>query len=165
LDSLVGTHITRETPEVYWEDMHGLFKFDTEAEARAAMMDIYYQLFLPQVKWDETVIREVHRYRRYTRDPLAIWAVVDATVAPHGALRMAVRHGLWTCSFGEHPAATSRYPAVSICLAALEAHGLEMAPDIERIEAELNRSGVSVSGAVGEGKAADAPHEPRGVGK
>lgn len=161
LDALVGAHVTGETPEVYWEDRHGLFRFESEAEARAAMTDRYYQLFLPQVKWDETVIREVHSYRRYTRDSQAIWAVVDATAATQGSLQMSVRHGLWTCAFGDHPAATSRFPAVSICLAALHAHQLRIEPDIERIEAELNRAGAGVAGVVGAEELLEMDREPR----
>jgi hypothetical protein len=139
LDSLVGTHITGEKPEVHWEDMHGLFRFDTEAEARAALGDIYYQLFLPQVSWDETIIREVRNFRHYSDDHSPVWAAVAATTLAHGPMQIEMRHGLWTCRFGENPPAVSRFPAVSICLAALLANGLWVDADVGRIEAELNR--------------------------
>lgn len=149
LDTLVGTYLIRETPEVYWEDAHGLFRFDSEEEARAALGDLYYQLFLPHVNWAETIVREVRRYRRYSCDQAEVWTVVCATVGARGPLRMSVQHGLWQCCFGEHPGAESRFPAVSICLAALRAHGLTIEADLDRIEAELNRRGAVVGGADG----------------
>lgn len=148
LDSLVGRHITGEVPEIYWEDMHGLFRFDTEADARAALSDVYYQLFLPHVNWAETVIREVRCYRRYSRDPAEIWGVVCATVGRRGPLRMSIQHGLWQCGFGEHPGAAARFPSVSICIAALQAHGLTVDADLDRIDAELNRMGSVATGVL-----------------
>ena len=96
-DALVGTHVTGEAPEIMWEDSHGHFQFETEAEARQAIADPYYQQFLPEVDWAKTVVRQVRIFRPYCSDPAAIWAVVDKATTAHGpdlheCARQAVRH-------------------------------------------------------------------------
>ena len=48
LDELIGKQVFGESPETHWEDSHSLFMFDSEEEAREAIRNPYYQLFLPE---------------------------------------------------------------------------------------------------------------------
>ena len=86
LDMLVGVHVTGEEPETFWADSHGHFQFATEAEARDALGDPYYQQFLPDVDWSQTVIRQVQIYRAYCSDPAALWLAIERAAEKHGAL-------------------------------------------------------------------------------
>ncbi len=138
LDALVGVHITRDDPDIYWEDSHGHFQFDTELEARRALSDPYYQRFLPDVDWSHTVVREVRRYSPYCTDSAANWALVEKASAQFGSMLVWRERGYWHAAFGTHPDAEARTPLVAICLAALRAGGVPVDVYHDRIDAQIN---------------------------
>jgi hypothetical protein len=139
LDTLVGQHVTGEEPEVFWEDSHGQFQFESEAEARRALMDPYYQRFLPDVDWSQTVIREVRAYRPYCADPAYIWTVVEKASAQWGTMLMSREQGRWRVAFGSRPPAHARTAPVAICLAALPAADLRVEANHDRIDAQISQ--------------------------
>lgn len=139
LESLVGSHIVGEVPEVYWADSHGHFQFETEDEARAAVGDPYYQQFLPLVDWSKTVIEEVRVYRPYCSDAAAVWCLVERATDMHGPLSIARKAGRWWAAFGRSAKRDARTAPVAICLAALEAAGFKVEIDQDRIDSELGR--------------------------
>jgi hypothetical protein len=140
LDALVGIYVTGEKPEVFWVDSHGHFQFATEADAREAVNDPYYQQFLPEVDWAQTVIQKVNAYRPYSSDPAILWTVVESAAEKHGVLSVFRKHGLWWAAFGKGEKKSSRTVAVAICLAALDAAGVEVEINHNQIDGELNRS-------------------------
>ena len=144
LDALVGLHIMGEMPEVFWEDAHGVFQFATEGEVREAIEDPYYQSFLQAVEWEETIVRQVRQFPSYCGDPKIIWKVVARASQTFGPLRLQQEAGRWRASFGAHAEVPSRTAAVAICLAALQACGLTLQVEHDRIDAELNRLPGSV---------------------
>jgi hypothetical protein len=139
LDALIGQHITGEQPEIYWEDGHGQFQFDTEEEARRALTDPYFQRFLPDVDWSKTIIREVRSYRAYCAEPGLEWAVVAKATAAHGAVMVWREGGRWFAAFGTHPPADARTPAVALCLAALAACGFQADVNHDRVDAQISQ--------------------------
>ena len=140
LEALIGAHVIGEVPEVFWEDSHGHFQFATRDEVKAAVADPYYQQFLPAVDWTHTVIREVKVYRPYCSDPATVWQVVEKAADMHGPLSLGRKQGRWSASFGKNAKADARMAAVAICVAALEAAGIRIAIDHDRIDAELSRA-------------------------
>ena len=139
LDALVGAHVTGEAPEVMWEDSHGHFQFETEAEALQAVADPYYQRFLPEVDWAKTVVRQVKIFRPYCSDPAVIWTVVDKATIAHGPLLTWREQGRWHAAFGSNADAEARTPAVAICLAALQACKLTLDVNHDRIDAQIQQ--------------------------
>lgn len=140
LERFVGVHVMAEVPESYWEDSHGHFQFASEDEAKAAVSDPYYQQFLPAVDWSRTVIRKVQVYRPYCSDPAAVWPVVEKASEAHGPLSLGRKHGRWWAAFGKAARKEARMASVAICLAALEAGGVGVEIDHDRIDAELSRA-------------------------
>jgi hypothetical protein len=139
IEALVGACVTGEMPEVFWEDSHGHFQFSSEGEARAAVGDPYYQQFLPEVDWSQTVVRQVSVFRPYCSNPATVWLVVEKASEKYGPLSLERRHGRWRASFGKSAKAEARIAAVAICLAALSAAGVAVDVDHDRIDAELSR--------------------------
>lgn len=140
LNMLVGTYVTGERPETFWEDSHGYFQFHTEMEARRALSDPYYQRFLPNVDWSCTVIREVRIYRPYASDAVANWQMVEHAVRSHGPVVIWKQGGRWHAAFGTYPPGDGRVPMIAICLAALRACGMELQVDHDRIDAEVSNA-------------------------
>jgi hypothetical protein len=143
LESLVGAHVVGEIPEVYWADSHGHFQFATEEEAKAAVNDPYYQQFLPLVDWSQTVIHEMRVYRPYCSDCAAIWHLVERASEKHGPLSIARRQGRWWAAFGRNAKKDARTAPVAICLAALDAAGMDIEIDQDRVDSELVRPQVA----------------------
>jgi hypothetical protein len=139
LDALVGKHVTQEQPEIFWEDSHGHFQFDTEEEARQALRDPYYQRFLPDVDWTRTLVREVHAYRPYCADPMQVWLVAEKAAATHGPLIIWREQGRWQAAFGTHPKVEARTAPVAICLAALRAAGLLIEINHDRVDTQVSQ--------------------------
>lgn len=138
LDAFVGEHVAGELPEVYWEDSHGYFQFESEMEALRAICDPFYQRFLPDVDWSSTVVRQVRLYKRYSADPAANWQLVEKASGRFGPMLMWREHGRWHAAFGSHADADARTPTVAICLAALGAAGLSVKVEHDRLDAQLN---------------------------
>ncbi len=138
LETLVGIHVTRETPEVFWADSHGVFHFATESEARDAANDPYYQQFLPDVDWTQTVIQKVSIYRHCCSDAAMLWQVIEKASEAHGPLSVVKKQGRWWAGFAGADKKDARTPAVAICLAALDAADVKVQIDHDRVDAELN---------------------------
>lgn len=139
LESLVGIHVTHETPETFWEDSHGVFQFASEDEARAAMSDPYYQQFLPDVDWSQTVIRKVSIYRPCCTDTAALWHLIEKAAANHGALSLQKKQGRWWAGFGSMGKKDARTAPVAICLAALEAEKITVEINHDRVDEGISR--------------------------
>ncbi len=144
LDALVGQHVTGEAPEIYWEDSHGQFQFETEAEARRALHDPYYQHFLPEVDWTKTIVREVRAYRPYCAEAALIWVVVEKATANYGSLGVWRENARWYAAFGPHPPGIARTANVAICLAALRACGINPEVNHDRVDAQVAQYAVQM---------------------
>jgi hypothetical protein len=138
LDTLVGQYVTRDSPEEFWEDCHGYFQFASEDEARHALLDPYYQKFLPSVDWSQTKIRKVQIFRPYSAEPTANWDLVAQATGQFGPLNISRDKGQWRASFGAHGDAHARTPSVAIAIAALHAKGYEVQVEHDQLDAELN---------------------------
>ena len=137
LDALVGEFVVVEKPEVYWEDSHGTFQFDTEEAARKAIRDPYYQNFLPDVDWSGTIVRQVRSYRPYVADPVAFWKMITAASEQYGALRLTRERGEWCAVFDKGTETRALSPQIAVCLAALAAKGIFPDVDHSRLERQL----------------------------
>lgn len=137
LEALIGEHVTGEGIEEYGVDPHGLFQFATEIEAHDALSDPFFQRFLPAVDWSKTVIRKQKVYPQYSSNPIVLWKLIEKTSAQHGPLIVVKKQGRWWASFGNAATRDARSVGVSICLAALDATGLAVEIDHDRIDAEL----------------------------
>jgi hypothetical protein len=133
LDELIGDRIMQEEPEICWQDIHGVFSFESELEARSALQDPYYQRFLPDVDWSETVIQRVKTYRPYTSDLDLAWLAVEKLVPSCGPLQISRHAGLWTACFRNGQGGNSRNICIAICLAALEVNGYQVELDADRL--------------------------------
>ena len=153
LEALIGIHVTQETPEVFWADSNGLLQFATESEARDAANDPYYQQFLPDVDWTQTVIRKMSFYRPCCSDGEALWQVIEKASEIYGTLSVAKKQGRWWAGFGSTGKKDARTAAVAVCLAALEAAGVAVEINHDRVDTELNRE-----------FGADEEKEPPGIG-
>jgi len=142
LDCLIGIHITGEVPEVLWADSHGHFEFSSEAEAREAVADPYFQQFLPDVDWTQTVIHRVDVYRPYCSDPAVLWQVVEKAAQKCGALSVTRKQGRWWAVFGKGEKKSARTAAVAICHAALDAAGVAVEINHDRVDAGLSRAHI-----------------------
>lgn len=133
LDELVGDYITKERPSVQWEDSHGMFRFDTEPEARAAIRNPYYQLYLSNVDWSSATVVEVRTYLAYSSDLKAAWRVVEHLGDAHHAVELRREHGKWVACFGNAMPVIAKSAPVAICLAGLRARGVEVDVDPDRL--------------------------------
>ena len=132
LDELVGEHITGEIPLTQWEDSHAVFRFDTEEEAREAINNPYYQLFLPDVDWSKTELIKISIYRRYSSDLFTAWEVVEKLGGDKG-LRLNKERGRWMAEFEGSQNAVARSVPVAICVAGLRAKGVKVEVDPDMI--------------------------------
>jgi hypothetical protein len=125
IDALVGEMIMRETPAVHWEDSYAHFRFESLNEALEAMRDPVIQGFIPSDERSSTVLEEVREFRPYSSSLLAAWEVVERMRVSPIQLR---RDGPeWVAAFGEAPEMRSSSVALTICLAALRARGVDVA--------------------------------------
>ena len=129
LDALVGEYVTSERPEIHWEDSHALFRFDTEEEARAAIRNPYYQLFLPKVDWSMTQVIKVRNYQPYSTELGSAWLIVERLSGPNQPLELRREAGRWVACFGNTLPAAARTAPVAICLAGLRRQGVELEMD------------------------------------
>jgi hypothetical protein len=132
LDALVGRYVTKEAPQVFWEEEQVCLRFDSLEEALEAMHDPYFQQFIPSDARAHSALTEVQEFRPYTSDLEHAWEVVQQLSANAEILCVRRVDGCWLASFGERPAASSRSAPVAICLAALRACGLEVELEAER---------------------------------
>lgn len=133
LDALVGEHLAGEVPEVYWEDAHAVFRFETEYEAVEAMRKLKEQMNLPKVDWKSMEITQVKSYRPYSSDMAVAWSVIEKINTSLHPLQMYRDKGHWHAAFGDERVSIALNPAVAICLAGLMAIGIEVDVDRDRI--------------------------------
>lgn len=129
LDELVGDYLTKERPTVQWEDSYGMFRFDTESEARAAIRNPYYQLYLSSVDWSKATVVEVRTYQPYSTDLKAAWQIVERLSDAQHTMELRREQEKWVACFGTaKPVAASSAP-LAICLAGLRVRGVEVGVD------------------------------------
>lgn len=126
LDALVGEQLTGEKPEVYWEDAHAMFRFETEQEALEALKRLKAQPSLPRVNWDSVTVTQIKSYRPYSSDIATAWSVVEKVTTREHELRLRREGGMWHVAFGDCAETAARSAPVAICVA-----GLRAAADIE----------------------------------
>ena len=133
LDALVGMRVTGEQPEVYWEDAHAVFRFETEHEALEALKRMKAQPNLPKVNWEEMTVSRVQLFRPYSSEIAMAWSAVEKVVSPENGLRIRREGGMWFVAFGEREESAARSAAVAICAAALRTVGVDVVFDPDRI--------------------------------
>jgi hypothetical protein len=139
LDALIGTHITGEEPARHWEDAQGCFRFDTEAEARQALEDPYFQQFLPQIDWHSTEVQLVNEYRPYASNHALAWEMVERfIISATGAIAIHRDRGFWVVTVTDQPASRARTIPVALCVAALQLRGIQVEIAHDRIDHKMN---------------------------
>ena len=133
LDALVGEHLMGEVPEVYWEDAHAVFRFETEQEALEAVKRMKQQLNLPRIDWDSMTVTQIKSYRPYSSDVTALWSVIDKVSTSENPLHMHRDKGEWYVSFGRFRECVSLSAPAAICVAALLTIGVEVDLDRDRV--------------------------------
>jgi hypothetical protein len=132
LDALVGKYLTKEAPQVFWEEEHACLRFESIEEALEAMRDPYFQLFIPADARANTALKEVQEFRGYSSDLALAWEVIER-ISPHmEPLHVRCHSGLWYVAFGQQEESSSRSAPVAICLAALRANGMDVDFSAER---------------------------------
>jgi hypothetical protein len=129
LDALVGEFVIGEIPATHWEDSQGLFRFETEEEALESLNDIYFQLFLPNLDWSQTVFVEIKSYRRYSSEFACTIEVVEKLASEGRRLSVTKENGRWVADFGSARSATAWSLPVAICAASLQATGIKAEVD------------------------------------
>jgi hypothetical protein len=124
LDALVGEHVTRESPQVAWQDSFGLYQFTSYEEAIEAISNAYYRLFRPDLDWESVTIAEVRRFKSYSTDLMAAWDVVEHLSAESRQPEIRRQGEFWRAAFVGAEAFAST-PSLAICLAALRARGID----------------------------------------
>jgi len=133
LDALVGEQLMNEVPEVYWEDAHAVFRFETEQEALEAVKRMKMQLNLPRIDWDSMTVTQIKSYRPYSSDITALWAVIDKVSTSENPLHMRREKGEWYVSFGKYRECVSLSSPAATCVAALLTIGVEVDLDRDRV--------------------------------
>jgi uncharacterized protein YecE (DUF72 family) len=126
LDALVGKYLTKEAPQIYWEEEQVCLRFDSIEEALEAMHDPYFQQFIPKDVRAKSSLTEVHEFRAYSSDLNCAWEVVERMNSEHDAFHVVRKNGHWVAAFADYPEAHSRSAPVAICLAALRARGIDV---------------------------------------
>lgn len=133
LDALVGEHIIGETPEVYWEDAHSFFRFESEDEAFVTLKKFAKQLNLPTVDWESMEVVEVKSYQPYSNNIATAWMVAEKLAAQELPMKIWRERGMWRAVFGDGAVATALSAPVAICAAALWTKGVEVTADLDRL--------------------------------
>ena len=126
LDALVGKYLTKETPQVFWEEQQVCLRFDSIEEALEAMHDPYFQQFIPKDARPHSSLTEVHEFRAYSSDLNCAWEVIDQLSTDGEAFQIHKEQGKWCAAFGESAKVASHSAPVAICLAALLARGIDV---------------------------------------
>ncbi len=126
LDALVGKYVTKETPQIFWEEQQVCLRFDSIEEALEAMHDPYFQQFIPKDALPHSSLTEVHEFRAYSSDLNSAWEVVEHLAGHAGPFQVNREEGQWVAGFGDHSKARSRSAPIAICLAGLRARGIEV---------------------------------------
>ena len=123
LDALVGKYLTKETPQIFWEEQQVCLRFDSIEEALEAMHDPYFQQFIPKDALPHSSLTEVHEFRAYSSDLNCAWEVVER-ISQVELMYVCRRKRLVQAATGDREESCSKSAPVAICLAAfLRAHG------------------------------------------
>lgn len=133
LDALVAEHLTGEKPEVYWEDAHATFRFETEQEALDAIKRLRAQPNLPKVNWDSIKMSQIKSYSLYSLEITTAWSIVERIASPENEFRIRREGGMWHASFGTHGERQARSAPVAICVAGLSTVDVDVVFDPDRI--------------------------------
>jgi len=126
LDALVGKYLTKEAPQVFWEEEHACLRFESAEEALEAMRDPYFQLFIPEEARARTALKEVQEFRAYSSELALAWELVERVSPQLEPLHVRCQSSVWYAAFGSQPESCSHSAPVAICLAALRAHGMDV---------------------------------------
>jgi len=140
LDALVGKYLTKETPQVFWEEQQVCLRFDSIEEALEAMHDPYFQQFIPKDARPHSSLTEVQEFRAYSSDLNCAWEVVEQISTEADAFRVRRERGEWIAAFGDHPESISNSAPVAICLAALASRGIAVELAIDWMQAPEHRA-------------------------
>lgn len=122
LDALVGTHLTKETPQTHWEDSRTHCQFATVEEALDAMHDLFFREYVSQSCIKPTVLTEIREFRHYSSDLNLAWSVVEQIPALHD-LPVEIRRqksGGWRVQFGHDDPVQAATTSIALCVAALQ---------------------------------------------
>ncbi len=126
LDALVGKYLTKEAPQIFWEEQEVCLRFDSVEEALEAMRDPYFQEFIPKDARSHSSLTEVQEFRAYSSDLSLAWEVVAQLSGDADGFHVRRENGVWLAAFGKRPPSISRSATIAICLAALLARGIEV---------------------------------------
>lgn len=143
LDALVGKYLTKETPQVFWEEEHACLRFESIEEALEAMRDPYFQLFIPEDARAHTALKEVQEFRAYSSELSLAWEVVERISPQLEPLHIRCVNKVWYAAFGQRSESSSESAPVAICLAALRAHGMDVDFCIEQTSVQGRHRAVA----------------------
>jgi len=129
---LVGKYLTKESPQVFWEEEHACLRFESAEEALEAMRDPFFQLFIPPEARATTALKEVQEFRAYSSELALAWEVVERISPQLEPMHVRCQSGMWYAAFGDQAESCSPSAPVAICLAALKAHGMDVDLSSER---------------------------------
>jgi hypothetical protein len=138
LDALVGKYLTGEVPQTYWEDSQSFLRFESIEEALNALGDPYFQRCFPDGVRLDNELSEVYEFRAYSSDLSLAWEVVERLSGTVNTLRVKREKNRWVAAFGDGASASATAAPVAICLAALQARGIEVDFDPDREPKEWN---------------------------
>src|SRR4051812_7408248 len=107
LDALIGRYLTKETPQIFWEEQQVCLRFDSIEEALEAMHDPYFQQFIPKDARPHSALTEVHEFRAYSSDLNCAWELVELLSSDADAFNVRREQGQWIAAFGNHPKSIS----------------------------------------------------------
>lgn len=126
LDALVAKYLMGESPQTYWEDNHSYLRFDSIEEALSTLADPYFQRCFPDGVRLDNELSEVFEFRAYSSDLNLAWEVVERLSGTINTLRIRREKSRWVVAFGDEPPVSASAVPLAICLAALQARGIEV---------------------------------------
>jgi hypothetical protein len=126
LDALVGKYLTGDQPKTFWEDSHSYLRFESLEEALDTLGDPYFQRCFPDGVRLDNELSEVFEFRAYSSDMTLAWEVVERLTGVDHPMVVRREKGKWVASYGDGPSARARSAPVAICLAALQARGIDV---------------------------------------
>lgn len=141
LDALVGKHLTGERPRVHWLNTRMDFRFETIEEAVESVSDPFYSQLSQRNDPATTVLVEVREYRRYSSELTVVWELIEHHGHSLGPLRVRRDGRNWESAFGDRDYVRASTAPVAICLAALQARGVDVEcrlPQPELRDAKIN---------------------------
>ena len=126
LDALVGKHITKVSPKIFWEEQHASFRFESLQEAEDALSDPYFLPFLPDQETRAASFVEVREFPSYSLEISEALKVVERLTGDGEALQIRCENRHWVAAFGDETPVSANSAAIAICLAGLSAKGIHV---------------------------------------